>query len=449
MRIDLGKGTPAGVKHASAAKVYLGCLFLLLMTNAISSTLGAIGIRGLAFYHIQALLLASCLFHMGLLVLRGRLHITIGRTLLRLILCSIAYTILSCLLLVRFGDIVPAYVLLMLYTFLVYPVMATAMLGCERCYVGPGHSLKSFPGWLAWASSGILLFGWVQFAAHDTIIRVTNTENVSKLVNASLLGTFRPPSVFESSFQYGLLAVLVFCLSFAHAVYGRGGMRAWALSALAMGSVVLSQTRNVYLCAACAIASFFLLRLALRRRKVFMVLRYSPWLYVIASLGVMFWAVWQFLASDLRKTGDLTDASSTLSRVSGWLAAWQNLVLPGSFFDACFGYGITQAGQASDYQALYPSRGTGLFIDSTFVNLFLFQGLIGLLFFVSIYWAIWRRLVRKLEEELNPLVIGVTCFFAAFLAAGVLNIVNGQWWGITLSLSFLVLASSYKKKSVA
>jgi hypothetical protein len=128
-----------------------------------------------------------------------------------------------------------------------------------------------------------------------------------------------------------------------------------------------------------------------------------------------------------------------MARASGWMTAWQNLVTPGSFFDICFGYGITQAGHASDYRFLYPERGEGLFIDSTFFNLFLFQGVFGLMFFLVIYWTIWRHLLRQVQERWDPMTVGLTCFVSAFLAAGVLNIVNGQWWGVVLALSYLVL----------
>lgn len=82
-----------------------------------------------------------------------------------------------------------------------------------------------------------------------------------------------------------------------------------------------------------------------------------------------------------------------------------------------------------------------MFIDNTFVNLFLFQGLIGLALFLVIYWTIWRRLLRKVQSAPDPFGIGVTCFFSAFLAAGVLNILNGQWWGITFALSLIALAN--------
>ena len=48
----------------------------------------------------------------------------------------------------------------------------------------------------------MILFGWLQFLTGSPILEVTNSENVSKLVETNALGTFRPPSVFESSFQY-------------------------------------------------------------------------------------------------------------------------------------------------------------------------------------------------------------------------------------------------------
>jgi O-antigen ligase len=162
--------------------------------------------------------------------------------------------------------------------------------------------------------------------------------------------------------------------------------------------------------------------------------------YLLSGIAVMAYAVWGFLQSGLQKSGDLADASSTWARVSGWQRAWETLVQSGTAFDLFFGYGITQAGHASDYRSLYPARGDGLFIDNTFVNIFLLQGLLGLLCFLAIWCWIWRRLLRKTFGESDPLTVGVTAFFSAFLAAGVFNILNGQWWGITLSLVLVILS---------
>jgi hypothetical protein len=436
------------VNHNVAAKFYMSGLFILMISNGISGIFAAVGVRGIAFYHIQMLLLILCAGHAGVLLLRGQIRIATDPVLVRLLLLSMSYTALSGVLLLRFGDVRPAYVALILYTLLFHPFATTVMLGCGQSgYAIPDLSTASIPNWIAWASVTVLLFGWVQFAVRDPILRVTNSENVSKLVETNLLGTFRPPSVFESSFQYGLFAVLVFCLSTAYAIYGHGGARSWALSFLALASVGLSQTRNVYLCGACAFISILVLKRASSKRSPLRLFRSVPWGYVAVSITGMLWAVLNFLASDLRRTEDLADASSAMARVSGWLTAWQNLVTPGSVFDVCFGYGITQAGHASDYRFLYPQRGEGLFIDSTFFNLFLFQGLIGLSLFLVIYWTIWRRLLNQVQEHWEPLTVGLTCFVSTFLAAGVLNIVNGQWWGVVLALSFLVLANRQDRTS--
>jgi len=438
------------VSYRTATKLYLGGLFLLLASNAISGALGAIGLRGLAFYHTQALLLFACATHLAVLILRGRLRFSADPSLVKLVLVSIGYTATSCILLLRFSDVSIGYVLLMLYTFLVYPVMTTLMLGCERMErQTESQRLEKIPRWLIAASTCVLLFGWLQYFARDTFFRVTNSENVSKLVETSTLGTFRPPSIFESSFQFGLFSVLVFCLSASAALFGEGRRRAWLLALLALASVLLSQTRNVYLAAACSIFSLLLLRRARRKGKSFGLIRNLPWAYVAIAVGVMLWAVVQFLASDLQKTEDLADVSSAWARVSGWQTAWQSLVTPGSLFDVLFGYGITQAGHASDYSFLYPTRGNGLFIDSTFFNLFLFQGAIGLLLYLAIYWTVWTRLLFRVRGSWNPLAVGLACFVSAFLATGVLNIVNGQWWGVTLALSFLVLAKPTEPRQLA
>jgi hypothetical protein len=435
------------VNSDSARSWYLSGLFLLLMSNGISGFAAAVGIRGVAFYHVQAILLMLCIVQLAVLAITSKVKRQVDITLAGVLIGSIFYSILSALLLLRFSDVVPAYVALILYTLLFYPTTALLMLGCARVD-GSASVSPPVPRWIPWASAFVVLFGWVQFAVRDPLLTVTNSENVSKLVESSLLGTFRPPSVFESSFQFGIFSLLVFCLAAAHGLSRKGRRGPWVLAALGLSGVFLSQTRNVFLCGGCALVSLWLLVKVGRRTGRVWLLRSAPVVYVISAIGVMAYAVGKFLQSGLEKSGDLADASSTWARVSSWQRAWETLVKNGSVFDALFGYGITQAGHASDYQALYPIRGDGLFIDSTFVNLFLLQGLLGLLFFLTIWWLMWRRLLRKTSETWDPLTVGVTAFFSAFLAAGVFNILNGQWWGITLSLVLVVLSEGKRTRGV-
>lgn len=421
-----------------ARQWYLSGLFILLLTNVFSAALAAIGIHGLAFYHLQALMLFVFMAHACVLLLDGGLRRAIDKRLFQWLLLSLLYSAVSALFLLRFADVVPAYVLLIVHTVSFYPAAALLMIGSRR--LGGESGKPQIPCWIVWGAASVLLFGWIQYMVGNPIFEVMNRENVSKLVESNVLGTFRPPSVFESSFQFGLFSVLVFCLAAAKAMFGNGGKSAWALSLLAFSGVALSQTRNVFLCGACAAASMFLLGRKRKRHAPLRLAKFAPFGYMFGAFAVIAYAVANFLASNMATTGDLEDASSTWARVSNWQLAWQNLVLPGSPFDWLFGFGITQAGQASDYRSLYPARGEGLFIDSTFMNLFLLQGLAGLLIFLALWWMIWKRLLRRVEQSWDPLTIGVTAFYSTFLAAGIFNILTGQWWGITLALSLFVLS---------
>ncbi|MDT8068085.1 MAG: hypothetical protein ROO76_07945 [Terriglobia bacterium] len=426
----------------SARQWYLSGLFLLLMSNVISAFLAAVGVQGFAFYHVEAILLCLCGTQFCVVLLSFGARRTIDSTVFRFLLISLLYTIVSSVFLLRFGDIGPAYVALIIHTLVFYPATALLMIGCARPHDATGPA--GIPNWILWGAIAILLFGWMQYLVGDPILEVANADNVSKMVAANVLGTFRPSSVFASSFQFGLFSVLAFCIAFSHAVFGRSGVLAWILSMLALSGVALSQTRNVFLCALCCATSLaFLVRWRKRggRMRLF---RFAPFAYMLGSVGMMVYAVIHFLGSDMTKTGDLADASSTWARVSSWQQAWHDIVLRGSLLDSLFGYGITQAGQASDYRNLYPARAEGLFIDNSFVNLFLLQGVVGLLIFVLLWWIIWKRLLKRTQETWDPLAVGITAFYSTFLAAGVFNILNGQWWGITLALSLFVLSRPQK-----
>ena len=417
---------------------YLSGLFVLLTANVPSATLAALGIHGFAFYHVQAAVLLLCAAQFCVMVLRGSVARAIDPILFGILVFSLLYSATGAVFLLRFSDIVPEYVALIVHTVLFYPATALLMLGCSR--PATTEDKPCIPAWILYASLAVVPFAWLQFIVGDPILKVTNSENVSKLVSANVLGTFRPPSVFESSFQFGLFSVLLFCLAAARALFGKGGKRAWMVAGLAMSGIGLSQTRNVFLCGVCCAISLLALLHRKRRGGKLRLLKLAPVAYVCGAVALMVYAIANFLRSDMAKTGDLADASSTWARVSSWQSAWQNLVLRGSALDALFGFGITQAGQSSDYRRLYPARADGLFIDSTFVNLFLLQGIVGLLLFLGIWWLIWKRLLRRTVETWDPLTAGITAFFSAFLAAGVFNILNGQWWGIALALSLTVLS---------
>ncbi len=419
-----------------ACRWYLGALFIMMMSNGISAVGSALGLRGFAFYHVQACVLVLCTLQFGVLILSGRIETRMRPEFLRLILASILYTLLSSVMLLRFEDITYPYVALITHTLLFYPTTALLMLGCartgEECR-GPG-----LPTWISWVAAAVILFGWLQFGVGKPILEVTNNTNVSKLVETNALGTFRPPSVFESSFQYGLFSLLTASLAIST---GQAGKRtAWPIALLGVSGVALSQTRNVYLCAACTAVSFVLLRLGRKHKWSHRLLGWAPLGYLLSAVAVMAYAVWGFLQSGLQKSGDLADASSTWARVSGWQRAWESLVQRGTVFDFLFGYGITQAGHASDYRSLYPSRGEGLFIDNTFINIFLLQGVFGVLFFLSIWCWVWRRLLQVSDSNNEPLAVGLMAYFSAFLAAGMFNILNGQWWGITVALVIVILS---------
>ena len=99
-----------------ARQCYLSALFVLLLTNVFSATLAAIGIHGFAFYHLQAVLLFVLMAQACVLLLDGGMRPVIDRSLFRWLLLSLLYSAVSAVFLLRFSDVVPAYVLLIVHT---------------------------------------------------------------------------------------------------------------------------------------------------------------------------------------------------------------------------------------------------------------------------------------------------------------------------------------------
>ena len=98
------------VNRNVVTRVYISVLFLLMMSNGVSGVFAALGIRGIAFYHIQMLLIVLCGAYGGMLLLRGRIRINTDHTLVVLVVLSMSYTVLSGVLLLRFGEIGRAHV---------------------------------------------------------------------------------------------------------------------------------------------------------------------------------------------------------------------------------------------------------------------------------------------------------------------------------------------------
>src|SRR5512146_1869816 len=236
---------------------YLSGLFVLLTANVPSAALAALGIHGFAFYHVQAAVLVLCAGQFCVMVLRGSVARAIDPILFGILVFSLLYSAVGAVFLLRFSDVVPEYVALIVHTVLFYPATALLMLGCSR--PAATEDQPCIPAWILYASLAVVLFAWLQFFVGDPILEVTNSENVSRLVSANVLGTFRPPSVFESSFQFGLFSVLLFSLAVAHGLFGKGSKRSWLVAALALSGIGLSQTRNVFLCGACCAISLLVL----------------------------------------------------------------------------------------------------------------------------------------------------------------------------------------------
>jgi len=335
----------------------------------------------------------------------------------------------------RFHDVQILYIGLSGFVFLVYPVTSLFVVGTGASWgedsLDPKRVRVVIFKTLLVLTVAAVAFAVLQMATQSTIIELSNRHNVSKFVDADMLGTFRPPSFFVSSLDFGLLCLLCFALSLAYISRSRiGGCIGLVVS---LAGIVMSQTRNIYLSASFVVLSFLALRhwRSKATRGWFATILPLVWAAVALSILVMV-GVKGFNGEGLG-SADMYDLNSTWARVSNWLTAIKWLFGPASLLDKLFGIGIVQAGQASDYGSLYPARSRDLFIDNTSMSLLLYQGLIGLFLFWTCAYVFWRMLLKRVLHSNDWFSLGIASFAAVYISCGMFNILSyGTWAGMEL-----------------
>lgn len=267
--------------------------------------------------------------------------------------------------------------------------------------------------WLSWAvlliSAPLCVLGVAQFVTSTPIVRPFSVDGQFLVNSWTIAGRARGFSLFTSGLRFGYFLALVipltllFCLRPPSSAGKKSRLFASAMLVLALGALVATLTRNAYLVTLQALTTVFFLRHAAS-------LKFVPVLHL--AFSVLLTAI-AALAGGAKSAGaSVTSGDSLDARLAFW-AHYSHIWLETDLPTLLFGAGISQFSRFS--------AGT-VVIDNIFIATGVQVGLIGLLLFLGMLWALWRTLVDNLAADPDNVFLAAgVCFWSTFLSAGVLN----------------------------
>lgn len=294
----------------------------------------------------------------------------------------------------------------------------------------------------------VFCFAIVQYLFNDNFLNLNTAEKTIQ-ASSELLGSFRPRSIFNSSFEFGLFGVLIFSFFGSRIINNDNQTNKlnWILTILSTLGVFLSFTRNIYLIWFMAFTALLLLR---QRKIGFTFLKSLPHIFIVISSTLLVLLALQALSGIMLT--DFLSNESTYVRFTLLYALIEGLIVNGNIWDLLFGWGLIQhAGDSaliSIFPDIYNSEDGTLGIDNLFFALFLYQGLVGLILFLVLYQKIWNQLCAIYREVHSSLALGAAAFFATFLGAGVFNLIHYGIFGYFawfFAIAVLAIYSAHSK----
>jgi hypothetical protein len=283
--------------------------------------------------------------------------------------------------------------------------------------------------WLGKAYIPVFAFACLQYIFKSDFVNL-NTEEKTLQATSELLGSFRPRSIFNSSYEFGLYSLLVFCL-FIPLIdikeLKKNKVVLWITVLSAIG-IVLSFTRNVYLLWGMVLIVLYVFK---EWQNAIFLKRILPHIFTILSFALLLILSFQALSGVMLT--DFLSSESTFVRFSLLYALMEGLVLNGSIIDILFGWGLIQHAGDSNLISIFPdiynSEDGTLGVDNLFFAVFLNQGLIGLGIYLVLFQKMWNKLCSYYYASKNALILSSILLLGSFLGAGVFNLVHYGIYG--------------------
>lgn len=275
----------------------------------------------------------------------------------------------------------------------------------------------------------IVLFGLTQFVFKTDFLSLNSDTKILQ-VKSDLLGSFRPRSIFNSSYEFGLFCGLPLVFSLAIMLDKRTNFNVSNLVVFitSLIGVALCQTRNVYLVSFLSMLTLLVIYIYPKRS---ILIKLFPWVSFAIMLLVFIYVSINALGGDALQ--NFLSGESSLVRLSFFFTLYEGLVLKSSLLDILFGWGLIQHAGDSNLIWLYPdiynSEDGTLGIDNLFIGIFLQFGLIGLILFILTYQQFWNVAIKKLQLNQNFFFKASLSLFSVYLAAGMFNLIQVGFWG--------------------
>jgi hypothetical protein len=421
---------------------YFYALVIYLFFNVFVIVQGSfLGISIFKIQMVEGFIFLATLYQILQLAL-SRNVVLVQKQVFAIQLLFLAYCVLSSLFLIRFSY-QPVYIGYIIYYMLLFFALNLSLFFIDSNSLKADIERLFKTCYQVFGYSAIVLFflALLQFALKSPLFELKGEGGKELLVKAELLGTFRPPAIFRSSYEYGILATFVLSLSLAKLLTLNKTKWDYLFFVFAFLGVLICQTRNIYFY---SLMSVFIILVIQYYQSIHKALIKSlPFLFTIILHLLLFYLSFDAIYGDSASTG-FADKSSTIVRYTYFIRLFEGYISSSHWYDYFLGWGLIQHAGDSSLISIFPDvfnddDGT-LGFDNLILSVFMYSGIIGVALYLFLYYRIWSVIVNMLNKSKQSFILGFAGFFGAYLAAGVFNLINiGPWSVFTWFLATMVI----------
>jgi hypothetical protein len=421
---------------------YFYALVIYLFFNVFVIVQGSfLGINIFKIQMVEAFIIGAAAFHVFQLALSKNIILVQKRVFITQSL-FLAYSVLSSVLLIRF-DYQVVYIGYIIYYMLLFFAINLSLFFVDTRELKSTIESLFKTCYEVFGCSAIVLFflALLQFILKSPLFELKGEGGKELLVKAELLGTFRPPAIFRSSYEYGILATFVFSLSLSKLLSPNKTIRDYLFFAFALLGVLICQTRNIYFYS--LMSAFIIIVIQYYQSIHKAIIKSLPFLFTILLHLLLFYLSFDAIYGDSASTG-FADKSSTIVRYTYFIRLFEGYISTSHWYDYFLGWGLIQHAGDSSLISIFPDvfnddDGT-LGFDNLILSVFMYSGGVGVALYLFLYYRIWSVIINMLNKSESSFILGFAGFFGAYLAAGVFNLINiGPWSVFTWFMASMVI----------
>lgn len=262
-------------------------------------------------------------------------------------------------------------------------------------------------------------------------------NDVNNYFQTNYIGSkLRITSIFSNALVFGIFSIIVSGITLSRMLFRKFNVIDCLVFLISLYCIYITYTRNVYIYEAFSICTLLIIYIQSKFDVRFLdyIIKILP---VVFLLGTVFISIYLSYFSNVLGGSDLSDMSSSMYRVNIWKYYLQVYFKEAKFLDILFGFGIIQ-----NSNAMFSNK---LISDNTFLNIYVFQGIIGLVCLLVLYFVNWSIILKKLKDK-NWFEIAFICFMSAYLACGYFNDFSyGNYYQVCISI-LIISVNSFRKK---